>query len=587
MKNSGDPTVARLRNCVLFPIRAGSLEFKELEKSPIAFFCMEYALHDSLPIYAGGLGVLAGDFVLEAGRQGIPLVAIGGFFREGYETYSGRKAAHVHAAADPKISGFSLLRDNENNPVVIDVEVDDSVVYFQVWFRSYGSAHVFLIDTNLPQNSEEFRDVTKHLYSTVPDTKALQDLIVSIGGVKLLRCLGINPGVYHLNEGHVSFVALALAVEYIHDHPTGIGFLDALKEVRKEIFSTKHTIFSSAGIFFERADLERTIGAYLLRHGISFDDFFSVGASPERPEMFSTTLFMLRSALRSNGVSILHSAFEKKEHTGSDLIPITNGVYPPRWLDGHFQGKSLISIPDDELWSIHEAARMRLVRYVNRRTGSGLHPKTLTVTWARRFASYKRPGLLFSDVDRLMRLINNKEHPIQFIISGQAAGNDETGKALLDAILRYTKDRRFKHYITYLPDYSITDAQLLVAGSDIWLNTPERGKEACGTSSMKSGLNGGLQFSTSDGWIEEVDWAGRGWILSEENSAESLYGTFEKDILPLFYDRDRTGVPREWVRRMRATIGVIHENYTTRRMLADYLNKLYFPNAASPFQLYE
>ena len=541
--------------------------------APIAYFCTEYATEDDLPIYAGGLGILAGDLVRQAGEMNLPWVAIGLLYQRGFDVPA--YSAHVRPPLNPRLSGFELLTGPMGETVTIPIEIYERSVYARVWHKQYRSAHLYLLDTNTDHNSTADRLIAEFLYDERFETRLLQEVVLGIGGVKLLRHLRINPTIYHLNEGHTSFAILALTLEYLHDHPEVKTFTGALLAVREKIVATKHTILPSAGLYFTSEQFKRVISCYFEKHHANFDEFFSLGTDSD-PIVFSATKFLLAGSIRSSAVSKLHAFFEKERHPHSPLVPITNGVYAPRWLGGRWP-KNPTQLADAELWNVHTHVRRDLLQYVEEKTGARLDPEALTIVWARRFATYKRPGLLFSDMNRLRRIVQNSQHPVQCIIAGQAHPSDREGKELIERIIAYAKSEQFKGKIVYVPKYSLRGARLLTAGADIWLNTPERGKEACGTSGMKSALNGGLQFSVLDGWIGEVDWTDKGWILPEINTAEMLYAIIENEIVPTFYTRDAAGIPRGWVSRMRATMVVAHQRYTLSRTITEYFEKLYAP----------
>jgi alpha-glucan phosphorylase-like protein len=546
---------------------------------PIAFFCAEYGIEESLPLYAGGLGILSGDFLREAGDEHVPLVALGLFYSGGFE------AAHVsHADQDSHVlseHGFQPVLNAEGKPLLltVDTETDSNSFFVQAWTRTYGSTRLYLLDTNVEQNAPELREVTRHLYDSNFNNQMRQEFILGVAGVKLLRALNINPGVYHLNEGHTSFVALALAAEYLHDNPQETSFIAAMNAVRPHIVASKHTILSGAGLYIEKETLRKVIGHYIVRHRIDFDELFSVGVSDNEPNLFSATKFLLQAAIRSNGVSMLHTIFERQKHPRSPLIPITNGVYPPKWRSELWPKEGTGIMTDDELWKIRTTLRSEMIEYIEKVTGAKLDPKALTIVWARRFASYKRPGLLFSDLKRLEQIVSDPKQPIQFVISGNTHEADPAGVEMIQTIRNFVSRPPFLGKIVYVPHYSMHVAKILVQGADVWLNTPLRGVEASGTSGMKAGLNGGLQCSISDGWIEEVDWTDMGWILAEQHTEISMYDTIEHQIKPLFYDRSREDIPEHWVKRIRKTIDVVSHRYTTKRMLHEYIAKLYYPEA--------
>lgn len=546
------------------------------DKNPIAFFSAEYGIEEKLHLYAGGLGILAGDFILEAGAQGAPFFAIGLFYPGGFSSH--RKKGEANTEKELRESGFSEVVDEEGAPLRISIDVDSRVVTARAWVKHYGSARLYLLDTHLAENSEEDRTRTNYLYDSDNHSKMFQELVLGIGGVKLLRALHLTPSVYHLNEGHTSFVALALAAEYLHDHPAEVGISTALKAVGAQIVATKHTILRGAGIYFTREEFGRLVGHYFARHHIDLEEFFSWGADDD-PTLFSATKFLLQVARHENGVSMLHTVFEKQKHPHSTLIPITNGVHVPRWRSRAWPRKGIEGLSDAEIFSCRMKAREALVDWLSRTYGAKLNAEALTLVWARRFAPYKRPDVLFRDPERLARILSLPERPVQVVISGIAHEADAEGQRVMREIIEYSRDPRFTGKLFYLPDYSIEIARELVAGGDVWLNTPERGKEACGTSGMKAAVNGVLQCSVSDGWVGEVDWASVGWVLPDEAVSETLYRYLEEEIAPLFFARGADDLPHEWISRVRKTIFLTEERYSASRMLEEYMEKLYFPRA--------
>lgn len=468
----------------------------------VAYFCLEYAIEDNLPIYAGGLGVLAGDLVLEAGRQGLGFVAIGLFYSHGFGE---------EQALDPTKGGFIL------EPVTVAVEVGSEEVTVKVWSKKYGSATIFLLDAG---------GMTKYLYG--PDQAAMfkQQIILGVGGVRLLHKLNLEPLVYHLNEGHTTMAIIELARENNWDYP----------KVGQSVVATKHTIFTGAGLHLKMEELYSGLKLYAERYNFDVSRLFALGTHPKHPGSFSTTNFLLKFTHRQSGVSHLHTVMEKTVHPESTLIPITNGVNITHW---------------DQF-------------------ASRQHNQVLTIIWARRFASYKRPDLLFSDLNRLKRIVNQQQYPVRFVVAGKTNPTDQSGKELEDKIKTLITSAGLEQQITLITDYSLPVAKKLVASADVWLNTPISGQEACGTSGMKAGLNGALMLSTNDGWMAEVNWAGLGWILPEENITEVLYRSLETEIAPMYYTNQK-----EWQSRSLRTRSLILDYFNTKRVLEDYQTKLY------------
>lgn len=539
--------------------KSGS-KYEKLESAPIAFFCAEYAFDEDASMYAGGLGILAGDFVLESADEKLPFVGIGLWYGGPRNPISAKE--------------FSIV-EKDGEPVIVEIPYEDEIIRARAWTRKFGeSVYLLLLDTSLSTNSDENQTVAGHLYDPNYETRLKQEMLLGIGGVMILKELGIKPSIYHLNEGHTAFAGLELVV----DEMTNSSLKDAkaaLANVREKIVATKHTIFSVANRNIGEEEFLKIVSPYCERSGLSAQEIFELGEHKEQKKVFSTTQLLLNTAGRQNGVSALHAIFEKKAHPGSILFPITNGVYDRRWRSATWHEDSQRDyLADDAVWRIKRNLRKRLTDFVKQKTGVELDSDACTVVWARRFARYKRPELLFSDLERLKKICSN-ESKIQFIISGKAHESDLGGQKILETIKAITSNPDFKNKIVYLEDYSVTVATELVLGADVWLNTPERGYEACGTSGMKAGLNGALQASISDGWIDEVDWTNTGFILSEKDTAKFLYNTLENEIIPLFYKRSPDGLPSDWIRRIRETQQIVESNFTTKRMLEDYLKKAY------------
>lgn len=454
----------------------------------IAYFSMEYALSDGAPFFAGGLGVLAGDYLLESGKQGKDFTAFG--------------LAYHNQDSDLEAVGFQKK----------DFQLSIIGINISVWENTFGTAKIYLLDAG---------ELTKIPYGPDYWTMIKQQLILAFGSVKLLNLLNLHPDVYHLNEGHTAFVVLALQQA----------------KMEGKVVATKHTILSQSGLFIPKEDMKKIYDMCHTESDLPFEDFFAQGSDENHEHTFSTNKFLLKYAVNSSGVSRLHTEFEKVVHPNSPLIAITNGINPDRWKSK----------------SSHQQNKKILCDFF------GLDPKLLTIVWARRLVDYKQPELILSDLNRLPK-------NVQVVIAGNVHVSDPSSVAIATRISEVIKGKP----IAFYPRYDLSIAQMLTCGADIWLNTPKVGKEACGTSGMKAGINGALMVSTPDGWIAENDWNSIGWILPTENTAESLYHTLEKEIVPLYYDN-----PQQWEVQMQKTIKIIEEKYTTARMLKDYWEMLY------------
>ncbi|MFA6095837.1 MAG: alpha-glucan family phosphorylase, partial [Candidatus Paceibacterota bacterium] len=497
---------------------------------------------------------LAADLLFEAADQGLPLVALGMRYEDTY----------------PDKNGFEPVRDKSGGPIEIAVPIGDEMLPARAWVKRLGpTVSLYLLDPKSPLNPKE-DSMAGTLYDQHFYTRLKQQMLIGIGGFRLLRTLSIEPKVYHIHEGNMAFAALAFLAEGFSAQDTDIA--TRVQATRAKFVATKHTILE-AGLEAPADDLWRFIGPYCKEHGITKELIMSLGAHGNDPDIFAATKFIIGLSGKANGVSIIHTVFEKEKHPESQLMPITNGVYLKRWQAPGFVGAAKSS-SDAALWQTKAELREKLVREAASLSGVTLDPAACTMVWTRRFVPYKRPLALFDDPARLAAILRDPDKPAQVIISGAIYAGDPNSVALLEKVKALAADPAFAGKIAFLPGYSIELAKLLVAGADIWLNTPKRGKEACGTSSMKAGLNGALQMSVADGWIDEVDWKGIGWTLPDEALPPALYDALEKEALPLFYAR-RGGVPVEWVKRMRETIAIVESRYTTKRTLRDYREKLY------------
>lgn len=538
---------------------------------PIAYVCAEYALDDNLPIYAGGLGVLAGDILLEAQDMEVEMVALGLLYTKGFIRYPISKLKNVNST--PEECGFDIVKDAGGNPIVLKIALAARTVSFQAWSKVWGSVTLYLLDTNIASNTPEDRSINANLYPEDFETRISQDMILGLGSVLLLEALNITPSIYHLNEGHTSLVALGLALQAMKNHPEITTITSAIDAVRPRIVGTKHTILPGAGVFFTKEQSATYFGKLLQSSSVKEEEFFSLGASRGNADMFSTTDFLLRSCVRTSAVSHVHAEFEQKECLTCDaLIPIVNGVSKRRWMREGIAS----DIDDEALWVLHQDEKKEFARHIEATYGKKIEPESLLVVWARRIAQYKQPLLLFEDIARLRAIAENSERPVTFIMSGNAYGFDAVAMQLLET-LQTTINNLALDTVIYLPDYSIELSKRLIRAADVWINTPQYGNEASGTSGMKSALNGCLQCSVADGWIGGVKDEEYIWKLSSEHTADSLYTTLEQGILPMFYTRDTNGLPREWIGRMQQTRKLVLDNFTTRRMLTEYISQLYFP----------
>ncbi len=500
------------------------------QKLHIAYLALEFGLDERLPIYAGGLGVLAGDVVLQAQKDGICLTAVGLRYNLSTEQLTA--------------CGFALISQT------VTIEVGSEEVLVRAWEKKFGSATLLLLDPEGERGS---------LYDPDNGVFFRQQIILGIGAVRLLGQLGILIDVYHLNEGHTAMAVLELR----------------RLQSPARIVATKHTILSGAGRYLKKDELFSALSSYFEKYQLNGEEIFQSGTHEKHPEAFSTTKFLLKSASKASAVSKLHATCEQKTHPESNLVAVTNGVCKWRWQIPQLALTPLDTMSNEQLWTNHLRYKQLLLEQIREKTAIQFFSDRLTIVWARRLVDYKRPQLIFNDVTRLAKIMTQSNSPVQLIIAGKVNPNTEEGRAILAAIKDAVATPELRDRVVFWPSYDLAVARYLVSGADVWLNTPKLGFEACGTSGMKAGLNGVLQFSVADGWYPEVNWENVGWTLPEESIEKRVYEILENEIIPAYYNRDKLGLSQQWVERMRRTIAVVQKNYTTGRMLNDYFEKLY------------
>ncbi len=606
-----------------------------LLSNPVAYFTAEIGFHETLPIAAGGLGILAGDHARSASDLGLGFVAVSLFYREGYFQQAINHEnwqTEYYTLLNPKLLPMEPVLDSLGKPVVGCVEIDLNRVYFQAWRVNVGRCPVYLIDSNRPENERLFRDLTLRVYGGDSSTRIMQELLVGMGGVRLLRQLGIQPSVYHMNEGHVSFLALELIREKVAG---GLSFADALAATRKQCIFTTHTPVEAGHDRFS-ADLLR----YAL-HNIqpqiapNFHDILSLGrVHPENEqETFCMTVLALKTSRATNAVSELHGQVTRKmwqplyPGRSADEVPIghiTNGIHLLGWMKGpvrSFWKRKLGSnwdkgiespeywkrmldpefVSDEELWALRYMLRRALIEFTRRRVtiqeraatqrefiafDQLLNPDALTIGFARRFATYKRAPLVFTDFPRILQMVLDPERPIQFIYAGKAHPMDEAGKRYIQQIIHLSKYTDLRGRLIFIENYDVHVARQMISGCDIWLNNPRRPLEASGTSGQKVCCNGGLNLSTLDGWYREGYDGTNGFAIGEDShpdsveeqdrrDCENLYRVLKDQIIPTFYERDELGIPRRWIAMIRRSMATLTPRFTTWRMVQEYTTKHY------------
>lgn len=548
--------------------------YHKTAKKPIAYFCMEYALPQNLPIYAGGLGVLAGDYVSEAGQQNFHMVGIGLFYSQKCMIQKDGESCIIN---DPLEMKLKPVMDKLGNRIKVSVPITDKVVQIQAWLYDDRTIPMYLLDTDIVENDPEDRKIASLLYCADIETRIKQEIILGIGGVRFLNALGIEPSIYHMNEGHSAFLIYEVAKSLMQAEM--IDFEKAFLKAKEKIVFTNHTLVVGGHDMFDTALMEKILSPYANEIGVSADELIAQGVekddpiftqNPEAPTSksvsgFATTTLALRASSKVNAVSRLHAEVAKKVWPDYEMIPITNGVNISRWDK---VGKT------EDIVAKHTENKVKFLEYVKSESGIRWSEDDLVVGWARRIASYKRPAAFFDDLDRAKRLLQNKERPVHIVLAGNPHYADEEGRAMQNR-LRELANRELRGDFVYLENYNTNVSELMVAGVDVWLNTPIVGLEACGTSGMKAALNGTLLCSTNDGWLPEVDLNKIGFLL-DNDLANHLLPIFESSIAPLYY-LEKGKENSLWTQKMIQSRQAIFENFGTDRMLKDYIEQIYEP----------
>jgi glycogen phosphorylase len=610
-------------------------QFPALTKSQIAYFSAEFGFHISIPIYSGGLGILAGDHCKEASDLGIPLVGLGfmypqGYFKQRVTAEGWQEAAYAPFSRDE--SPIHPAVTPAGTPCSIKVEIGTRQVTVLVWQVRAGRMSLYLIDTDLPENTPEDRALSARLYGGDQETRLCQEILLGIGGVRVLRAMGIDPSVWHSNEGHSAFLTLERLREYVQ---AGHSHAEANELVRQSSVFTTHTPVPAGHDIFPYHLMDRYFHRYWEQLGLSREEFLQLGETPEsKGHGFNMTALAMRLSAHLNGVSREHGRVSRRmwQHLWpglpEDMVPIrslTNGIHTPTWIAPELNalyGKYLspewaervddsaiwqrvTDMPDAELWAGRQTVKRKLMSFIRERARGGwihgqlqtsqvlargtlLDPEALTIGFARRFATYKRATLLFRDLERLKHLLHNHWRPVQLIFAGKAHPADEPGRYFIHEVLRVCNDHALGGRIAFLEDYDMHMAKYLVQGVDVWLNTPRAPLEASGTSGQKAALNGVLNLSVLDGWWQEGYNGANGWAIQpspdgadpqvqDAYDVEQLYRLLEQEVVPLFYQRDLDGVPRGWLQIVKESIKTIAPKFCTKRMVKQYMDLMYAP----------
>ncbi len=610
---------------------------RKTSKDVIAYFSAEFGLSECIPIYSGGLGILAGDHIKAASELGLPLVGVGLAYQQGYF----RQYLNADGWQQERypINDFYNLpiqpvRQENGEPLLITVELPGRPVNAQVWKAQVGRVPLYLLDTNIPQKRKEDEDITDALYHGDPDTRIKQEILLGIGGMRLLQALGITPTVCHMNEGHSAFLALERIAILMEEHK--LTFAEAREVAAAGAVFTTHTAVPAGIDKFSPDLMEKYLGDYYRQMNLNKEEFLALGrATPsDHYEPFSMASLAIKLSAKTNAVSRLHADVSRKlfgslwRDVPESEVPITyitNGIHTRSWISDEMADlydrylgpkwfedtvdqttwKRVEDIPDEELWRIQLRRRERLVNFCRKRVRAQLEqkgalpsevkesaeilsPETLTIGFARRVATYKRATLLLRNPKRLASILGNKDRPVQIIIAGKAHPEDSPAKELIRQLIHFSRQEEVKGRFVFIEDYDMNVGRWLVEGVDVWLNTPRRFLEACGTSGMKVAFNGGINCSILDGWWDEAydaraGWAiGRGEVYSDPNyqddvESNALYDLLEKEIAMKFYDRDKDGIPRSWISRMKTSMMEIGPQFNVNRMVREYALRAYFP----------
>lgn len=621
--------------------------FKDYMKQPmdnklpsVAYFSMEYGLCNCLKIYSGGLGVLAGDYIKQASDSRINMTAVGFLYKYGYFSQSlsidGQQIANYESQNFDQLPIEAVLGE-DGQPLILEVPYPGRIVYSHIWRVNVGRMNLYLLDTDLDQNSEWDRQITHKLYGGDWENRIKQEYLLGIGGILMLEKLGIKADLYHANEGHAALLNLQRLVDYVQkDH---LPFNVALEIVRASSLYTVHTPVPAGHDYFEESLFGKYLGEYPAKLGISWSDLMNMGReNPDSNERFSMSVFALNTCQEANGVSWLHGEVSKKMFAGvwkgyapeeSHVGYVTNGVHMPTWAATEWKEfyadhlnpdlfmdqsnpemwKGIFDVPDEDIWNMRMTMKNKFINFVKKdfkekwlknqgdptevlKIVDKINPNALIIGFARRFATYKRAHLLFTDLDRLAKIVNNEKYPVQFVFSGKAHPADGAGQGLIKRITEISKMPQFSGKIIFLEDYNMIVANRLVTGVDIWLNTPTRPLEASGTSGEKAEMNGVLNFSVLDGWWYEgyrFD-EKAGWALTDKRTftdqvqqdkldAATIYSMLENEIIPLYFDKNYKGYSPEWIQYIKRSIAHIAPHFTMKRQLDDYISRFYIPEA--------
>lgn len=537
-----------------------SSNYTKLKARPVAYFCAEYALSDDLPTFAGGLGVLAGDYVREAADREIPLVAVGLYYEQGFTRQELSREGKIIEAHESKVAeeaGLTRVVTSKGDPLTVSVPIQDHNVLVRAWAWTKGMVTVYFLDTRVPQNSEADQKITDQLYVTDKELRLKQELILGIGGLRVLEALDHHPSVYHLNEGHSAFLVYELIHHEMREH--GLTFEAAKMRAKERVLFTNHTLVPAGNDVFSNDLVALLLSDYAAQIQVPVKTLVDLGLV-QQSSTFSMTILAMRAAGKINAVSKLHSEKAKEIWSDHPMFPITNGIHIPSWD----------RVGSGDIWEMHRNNKRALLTRIVEEAGIMWDERTILLGWARRIVGYKRPLALVERMKRFSELAHDAKRPIQIVFAGQSHPSDEDGTELLSE-LQYRLSSDLKGVAVYLPNYNLELAQMMVSGCDVWVNTPVVGFEACGTSGMKAALNGVLPLTTRDGWVHEIELLGVGWGVDDTNVTDDILAKLEKEILPLYYESNDQGQPVDWITMMKNARELICNEFSMTRALHQYL----------------
>lgn len=540
--------------------------FKHFASRPIAYFCAEYAIAPNIPTYSGGLGILAGDVAREAADRGVALMAIGLFYREGYAcgVDDGIKSC---PRVNPEDTGCIPVLDKNGKRLKIKIPIQDEYISVQAWELKQKQNSIFFLDTDCKENKPSDQKITNRLYVADKELRFKQEIVLGIGGLRLLRALDIHPSVYHLNEGHSALLSYELIRHEMQER--NLAFDEAIQFARRRLVFTNHTLVPAGNELYSDDLASLLLSKYSEDLNTPVSSLVKLGLVQES-SVFSLTMLSLRMAGISNAVSKEHAKRAREIWRDHPMAGITNGIHIPSWDRIKNSEEN-----DESFWLAHQKNKNKLLKYVKKETGQVWQDDDLLVGWARRITSYKRPLSPFADLPGLKQIIKNSKRPVKFIFAGIPHLSDHDGLAMLEKLKLLTREELSGDAV-YLNDYNMESSKLLVAGCDVWLNTPIVGMEACGTSGMKAALNGVLPVSTNDGWMAEINPLNVGWLLDSDNVTESFLLTLKENIIPLYCRREAKNMPELWIKNMRHARELVQNEFSATRMLRQYIETLYW-----------